>query len=261
MKVACLQMDMKLGAAGDNLAHAEKLLTEAAKQGPDVLLLPETWNTGFFPKEGLSKLSSASGADIDALVGGVAKKYGVNVIAGSVSNLRDGRVYNTAFMYDRHGRRIAEYDKTHLFTPMGEDGYYARGDRLCVFKLDEVDCGVMICYDLRFPELARSLVLSGLNVLFVVSQWPRERIFHLKALLTARAIENQCFAVCCNSCGSAEGTVFGGSSLAVDPLGAVLASCGEKEEIMYADLDLKKVAEIRESIPVLRDRRPELYKI
>ena len=92
-------------------------------------------------------------------------EYGVNIVAGSVSNLRGGKIFNTAAVFDRKGACIAEYDKMHLFTPMGEDGFYARGDHICVFALDGIRCGVIICYDLRFPELTRRLSLDGIPFL------------------------------------------------------------------------------------------------
>lgn len=182
-------------------------------------------------------------------------------MAGSVSNLRDGRVYNTAMVFDRTGACIASYDKTHLFTPMGEDNYYTPGDRLCTFSLDGVKCGLIICYDVRFPELTRSLTLPGLDMLFVVSQWPKVRTFHLRSLTTARAIENQMFLVCCNSCGTAGQTVYGGNSAIIDPWGETVALAGESEEILTADCDLQILENIRGSIPVFRDRRPSLYQI
>ena len=259
MKVSCLQMNMKLGCPEENFAHAEQLICNAMKDTPDVLVLPETWNTGFFPKGNLAELSCKDGDEVKSRIGALAKQYGVNIVAGSVSNVRDGKVFNTAMVFDRDGQCMAEYDKTHLFTPMGEDDYYTCGDHLCCFTLDGVKCGIIICYDTRFPELTRSLALQGLDMLFVVSQWPKERIFHLRTLTTARAIENQMFVVCCNSCGTAGKTVYGGNSAIIEPFGKTLALGGENEEIITADCDVEIPSDIRSSIPVFRDRRQELY--
>ena len=261
MKVACLQMDMLLAKPEENFSHAAELVKRAMKDKPDVLVLPETWNTGFFPRENLQALCDRDGSRVKQVFGALAERYQVNIVAGSVSNLRDGRVYNTAMVFDRTGACIASYDKTHLFTPMGEDNYYTPGDRLCTFSLDGVKCGLIICYDVRFPELTRSLTLPGLDMLFVVSQWPKVRTFHLRSLTTARAIENQMFLVCCNSCGTAGQTVYGGNSAVIDPWGETVALAGETEEILTADCDLQILTNIRGSIPVFRDRRPSLYKI
>lgn len=261
MKVACLQMDMLLGKPEENFSHAAELVKRAMKDKPDVLVLPETWNTGFFPRENLQALCDRDGIQVKQVFGALAERNQVNIVAGSVSNVRGGKVYNTAMVFDRTGACIASYDKTHLFTPMGEDNYYTPGDRLCTFVLDGVKCGLIICYDVRFPELTRSLTVPGLDMLFVVSQWPKVRTFHLRSLTTARAIENQMFLVCCNSCGTAGQTVYGGNSAIIDPWGETVALAGETEEILTADCDLQILTNIRGSIPVFRDRRPSLYKI
>ena len=261
MKVACLQMDMLLAKPEENFSHPAELVKRAMKDKPDVLVLPETWNTGFFPRENLQALCDRDGSRVRQVFGALAERYQVNIVAGSVSNVRGGKVYNTAMVFDRTGACIASYDKTHLFTPMGEDNYYTPGDRLCTFVLDGVKCGLIICYDVRFPELTRSLTVPGLDILFVVSQWPKVRTFHLRSLTTARAIENQMFLVCCNSCGTAGQTVYGGNSAIIDPWGETVALAGETEEILTADCDLQILTNIRGSIPVFRDRRPSLYKI
>ena len=261
MKISCLQMDMKLGSVDENFKHAKELIRNAAVDNPDVVILPETWNTGFFPHENLYELSCKNGDRVKTEIGGLAKELNVNIVAGSVSNVHDDRIYNTAFIFNRDGECVAEYDKTHLFTPMGEDEYYKYGESLCTFTLDGIQCGIIICYDLRFPELVRSLALSGINVLFVVSQWPKERIFHLHSLLTGRAIENQMFVVCCNSCGTAGETIYGGKSAIIDPLGNCVALANEKEEILVSDCDIQSAAQTRCRIPVFYDRRPELYKL
>ena len=261
MKVSCLQMNMRFCEPDANFAHAEEMIIQAMTQHPDVLVLPETWNTGFFPRNNLSDLCDRDGERVKSLIGSLAARYQVNIIAGSVSNLRGGKIYNTAMVFDRSGSCIASYDKTHLFTPMGEDQFYTPGDHLCRFTLDGKKCGLIICYDVRFPELTRSLTIPGLDMLFVVSQWPKIRTFHLRSLTTARAIENQMFVVCCNSCGTAGETVYGGNSAIIDPWGETITLAGESEMILTADCDIQILDQIRNSIPVFRDRRPELYNI
>lgn len=261
MKVTCIQMDMQFCRPEENFSKAAQLIESAMKEAPDVLVLPETWNTGFFPREDLPSLCDKDGAQVKARIGALAKKHRVNIVAGSVANVRDGKVYNTAMVFDREGACIASYDKTHLFTPMGEDNFFTPGDHLCRFSLDGLSCGLIICYDVRFPELTRTLTVPGLDMLFVVSQWPKVRTFHLRSLTTARAIENQMFVVCCNSCGTAGETVYGGNSAIIDPWGETLALAGEAEQLLSAECDPDILKNIRSTIPVFRDRRPELYQI
>ena len=259
MRVTCLRMDVPFTCVEENFLHAEKLIGDAMADAPDVIVLPETWNTGFFPRENLAQLADRDCAMVRDRIGALARKYGVNIRAGSVANVRGGQVYNTACVFDRTGACIARYDKTHLFSPMGEDQYFAKGNHLCTFALDGIPCGLIICYDLRFPELVRALALQGMEMLFVVSQWPDVRIPHLTALCAARAIENQCYVVCCNGCGTAGETRYGGHSGMYDPLGSVLAQAGSGEELLTADCDPEASAKIRAAIPVFQDRRPELY--
>ena len=261
MNIVCLQMDMKLAEPEENFRLAKALIAESIARRPDVIVLPETWNTGFFPHENLESLCDRDCARVKAEIGALAAQYGVNIVAGSVANLRGGKVYNTACVFDRSGACIAEYDKTHLFTPMGEHDYFTPGDHLCRFTLDGVACGLIICYDVRFPELTRSLTVQGVDLLFVVSQWPKIRVPHLRALTTARAIENQMFVACCNSCGTAGETKYGGASAIIDPWGETLALAGSEAETIGAECDFSIVQNIRTSINVFADRRPVLYQI
>ena len=262
MIVSCIQMDMAFGKPEENFSLAEALIEKTVQtEHPDTIVLPETWNVGFFPRENLAELSDRDCAMVKQRIGALAKKHSVNIVAGSVSNVRDGKVFNTACVFDRSGNCIAQYDKTHLFTPMGEHEFFTPGSGLCRFALDGVDCGLIICYDVRFPELIRSLTVQGVDALFVVSQWPNVRIPHLQALITARAIENQMYVVCCNSCGKAGESQFGGNSAIIEPWGQTIAKAGETQEIITAALDFSVIENIRTSINIFADRRPELYKL
>ena len=261
LRVACVQMDMRLGDADDNFAHAEELVrAAAARERPDVVVLPETWNTGFFPED-LAPCADRDGQRTRETFSRLAKELHVHIVAGSVADRRDGRFYNTAYVFDRTGALVTSYDKTHAFTPMGEQLAFAQGDRLCRFSLEGRACGLIICYDIRFPELTRTLALEGMDLLFVVSQWPEKRSLHLQTLIRARAIENQTFLALCNSCGSAGDTRYGGGSALIDPWGETLSQAGGQEEIIAGDLDFSVIEGIRSSINVFRDRRPALYRV
>lgn len=257
MRVSCVQLDMKLGDVKANFAHAEAMIREAINRDhPDTVVLPETWNTGFFPQE-LAPCADDDGKATKALCSALAKELHINIVAGSVANRRADGYYNTAYVFDRSGNLVAEYDKTHLFTPSGEHNFFRMGSRTCRFTLEGIPCGLIICYDIRFPELIRSLTVQGVDLLFVVSQWPAKRAMHLDTLARARAIENQTFLALCNS--AAADTACAGHSAIIDPWGEYLAKAGETEEIISADLDFSIIQGIRESINVFRDRRPDLY--
>ncbi len=262
MKVSVIQMNMRSLESKANFDRAEALVRRAVgENGPDVVVLPETWNTGFMPAGDLAAACDENAKAVRARFSPLARELNVNIVAGSVSNLRNGKIYNTACVFDRAGACISEYDKTHPFTPMGEHEVYTPGDHLVTFTLDGVRCGLLICYEVRFPELWRTLALRGAQVMFLPAQWTAARQYHWETLTAARAIENQLFVVSCNACGERDGTLYGGFSRIIDPLGAVLAQGGGEEEIVTADLDLSSIAPLRARVPVFHDRRPALYRL
>ena len=261
MKISCIQMDMRLGEPNYNFAHAEELVRAAAKaERPDAVILPETWNTGFFPQN-LASCADSNGARTKAVFSALAEELDLNIVCGSVTNRRAEGFFNTAYVFDRKGEVIAEYDKTHLFTPSGEHESFQCGWHACRFRLDGKKCGLIICYDLRFPELTRTMTLEGVDLLFVAAQWPEKRTMHLETLARARAIENQMFLALCNSVGAAGETRCGGHSAIIDPWGEYLARAWDGEETITAEADFSVIDGIRSSINVFRDRRPELYQI
>lgn len=260
MRVSCIQLDMKFCDVQDNYARVQELIYNTVKkENTDVVVLPETWSTGYYPQNDLMSFCEADGAEIKKTFSLVARNLNVNIVAGSIANVKNGRVYNTAYIFNRAGEVVGEYDKTHLFTPMDEHKFFEYGNKTVTFELDGHKCGIVICYDIRFPELVRSLALEGIEMLFVVSQWPDKRIEHLKTLAKARAIENQMFVAVCNSCGKAEDVQFGGISMIIDPWGNVLTSADENESVITADCDFDIIKEIRNSINVFNDRKTQIY--
>lgn len=259
MKISIAQMDVRLAQPEYNFARAEAMIRQAAGEGADVILLPETMNTGFFPKENLASTCDRDGEETRRRFGALAAELHVNIVAGSVANRKADGIYNSAYVFDRQGACIARYDKTHLFSPSGEHEYFRAGNRLCTFSLDGHPCALIICYDIRFPELVRTLALQGLDILFVPAEWPGLRRSHWQTLTAARAIENQMFVAACNSC--SKDTGCGGFSRILDPWGEILAEADDGEQIISASLDFSAIQGIRRSINVYRDRRPELYEV
>ena len=149
MKISCVQMDMRLGDVEYNFAHAQDLVRLAVdRDGPDVVVLPETWNTGFFPKD-LNPCADRDGERTKLVFSSLARELDVNIVCGSVANRKGGGYYNTAYVFDRTGAVIAEYDKTHLFTPSGEHQSFRPGSHTCRFTLEGRSCGLIICYDIQ----------------------------------------------------------------------------------------------------------------
>jgi len=259
MKIACLQMDVIPCRPDVNYENAARMIEAAMKDAPDVLVLPESWDISFLPQNATPELYENNYQRAIRQIGDLAKANSVNIVAGTVSRWENGKLYNCCCIFDRSGALVATYDKTHLFTHVGEDKRYTPGESLCCFQLDGVRCGVIICYDVRFPELTRTMCLDGLEVLFVVCQWPAARIGLLQTLCAARAIENQIFVVCCDACGTAGGKVCGGGSAIFGPSGEFLAEADDTQQCIMADLDPDRLQALRESFPVFRDRRTDLY--
>lgn len=259
MKIAILQMPVILGDRAENVASLRRMMAEAAEEKPDVVLLPELWDIGFLPYP-IEKYSDPEGRAAQEALGELSAAYGVNLVGGSVAVADGERVANRCFVYDRTGARIASYDKTHLFSAGGEQRVFAPGARVTVFPLDGVQCAVIICYDLRFPELARRLAQEDIRVLFLAAQWPTVREMHWRTLTQARAIENQIFVAAANASGAfANGLPLAGRSVILDPWGERLAEAGDGAAILTADCDLGVRDKVRREIKVFSDRRPELY--
>lgn len=261
MKVSIVQMDMEFKKVDENFKKAEKLIRKANEKSPDVICLPESWSSGFFPREDARDFSDKDGERTKSFLSGLAKELDVNIVGGSVPNIRGDKIYNTSFTFNREGECLAEYDKMHLFSYMNEDHYFEAGNKFSTFEIDGVKCGIVICYDVRFLELVRLLALENISLLFVVAQWPDFGLNQWKVLNAARAMENQIYVVANNSCGRAEETQYAGHSLIIDPFGEVLSEGSDKEEIITHEIDLAYVEETRDAMDVYEERRTDLYNL
>jgi predicted amidohydrolase len=261
MRLALLQMHIEAGNPEANFSKLTSMLEEAVsqEQKPDVIMFPEMWNTGYALTE-IHTIADRDGARTKAFLSDFSKKHGVHIIGGSIAELKSEKVFNTIYAFDREGNIAADYSKIHLFRLMEEEKYLAAGDKPGRLEIEGAQAGLMICYDIRFPELARKLALEGAKLLFVPAEWPRPRLHHWRTLLTARAIENQMFVIACNRTGTSGSTEFFGHSIVLDPWGETIAEAGEEETIIYADIDLSLVDTVRSRIPVFEDRRPAIYE-
>ncbi|MDQ8735392.1 carbon-nitrogen family hydrolase [Paenibacillus sp. LHD-38] len=261
LRLALLQMNIEAGNPEVNFAKLASMLEEAVSQAdkPDVIMFPEMWNTGYALKE-IKTIADPAGERTQAYLSEFSKKHQVHIIGGSIAELKGDQVLNTIYAFDRSGQVVADYSKIHLFRLMDEEKYLAAGNKPGKLTIEGAEAGMMICYDIRFPELARKLALEGAKLLFVPAEWPNPRLHHWRTLLTARAIENQMFVIACNRMGTSGDTQFFGHSLVLDPWGETIAEAGEEETILYADIDLSLVDSVRAKIPVFEDRRPSIYE-
>lgn len=259
MKISILQLPVVIGDRAANQNTLRTMFAEAMEEKPDVVLLPELWDIGFYPRP-LADYTDKGAESAKAVLSELAKKYHVNVIGGSVAAELGSAVENICCVFNRDGVCIADYSKSHLFSPAKENKSFRAGDKVTTFELDGVRCGVIICYDLRFPELTRKLALKDIEILFIPSAWPTVRLAHWHLLTQARAVENQFFVAAANGSGAfANGMPLAGHSALIDPWGEVLAEADDKGAVITADFDLTVKEKIRSTINVFADRRPELY--
>jgi predicted amidohydrolase len=258
MKVSLLQMNIIPGNLIANRENAAQLINKAALQHPDTVVLPEMWTTAY-QLEGISSICDKYGEPTNDMIGAIAAEKKINIVAGSYASLEEEQVFNTAYIFDRKGNNIAKYQKIHLFKLMEENKYIESGSSHSVFMLDGVKCGIIICYDLRFPELTRKLALEGIKLLFVPAQWPAARLDHWITLLKARAIENQIFIAAVNRAGENPEDEFLGGSMVINPFGEIIAQGDYKQQIISAELDFSLIEQTKLKIDILGDRVPHTY--
>jgi len=255
INATAIQFNVKQGDVDANLAYVRLALKRAAASGANLAVLPEMWSSGFAYRT-LNELARRTAGIVEELLE-LSRELKL-VICGSMPEPHGSKVFNTVHLID-NGRLAGVYRKLHLFSLLGEDKAFDSGDSWLLAETSIGRIGVIICYDLRFPELSRRLAVEGAQVICVPAQWPKPRQEHWCTLLRARAIENQLFVVACNACGPIGKLDFFGMSMIIDPKGELLAEAGEDQREIVAVLDMQTMTEWRAQIPCFNDRRPELY--
>jgi omega-amidase len=254
--VGIIQFDIKAGENSINQQKAYASIQKLAGKKARIAVLPELWSSGFDPN-GIKKHAEKTPEIVSDL-----SKLAIDhrmMIAGSMPELQNGHVYNTMFLIDENGSVAGSYRKIHLFPSLGENVCFHSGDRPVVCRTSFGVIGMMICYDLRFPELARSLALQGAQIIIVSAQWPETRIEHWDILLRARAIENHLFIIACNRCGKDGDLYFPGHSQIISPAGTVLATVDASPGIVVAGIDLTEISSIKNQFDCLLGRVPDAY--
>lgn len=254
MKVASIQLEIKENEA--KIARINRVESMIDKlKGQDLIVLPETWATGYFAFDRYVDESEEINGEFVQRFSSKAKEVQSYLFAGSFIERNNGKFYNTSVLFSPDGDLIGTYRKIHLFRYGSQEGkILTRGNEITVVDTDFGKVGLSTCYDLRFPELYRAQVDLGAELLLVTSAWPHARLEHWKIFNTARALENQCFLISSNCVGNTHGVHLGGHSQVVDPWGIVMASGGDEETIVKTEIDPSQIAHIRETFPNLKHR-------
>ena len=255
IQAAAIQFNVKQGDVDANLAYVRGALARAAAEGANLAVLPEMWSSGFSYKN-LNELALRTQGIVDEFLE-LSSRLKL-VIIGSMPEPNGDKVFNALYVID-NGSLVGVYRKMHLFSLLGEERAFSGGDSWLCAETSLGKIGVIICYDLRFPELSRRLAVEGAQVICVPAQWPKPRQEHWRTLLRARAMENQLFIVACNACGIIGKLDFFGMSMIIDAKGEVLTEAGEREGEIAAALDMQAMTDWRAQIPCFNDRKPNCY--
>ena len=246
MKVTILQRDIVWADPKENVRRADEAID--SNPGSNLYILPEMFSTGFCTQpEGI-----AEPADNDTLAWMKVKAARTGAaIAGSIAIHEGGKYYNRFHFVTPDGD-VTIYDKKHLFTFGGEHEHFTAGNKRVIMNYKGVRILLEICYDLRFPMWSRNR--GDYDMIIYVASWPTPRLEAWKALLTARAIENQCYVAGVNRVGTDPGNEYCGGSRVIDPYGKVIAECEDsKETEATAEVDLNVLEAFRAKFPVLND--------
>jgi predicted amidohydrolase len=242
-----------------NVENAIGMIREAAAHGARLVMLPEMF---FCPYELeiIPSMSESDGATLDALCR-TAREAGIYLCTGSMAVKEGNRIYNRAYLLDPHGDVLLTYDKSYLFDvelpglSVRESSVISKGNTYAVADTELGRIGILICYDIRFPESGRALARKGAEIILVPAAFNNiTGPAHWHVTLRARAIENQCYVAAASPAVNPRSSYAAyGHSLVADPWGTIIAEAGTAQEIIYSEFDAHKLTETRERLPLLKD--------
>ena len=257
LKLALVQTDCVLGDESSNFMKARKAVERARAQGAQLVVFPEMYLTGYALKEEMRKHAHAHESPLLAQIGKLATENSVAIAMGFPELDRTStKIYNSVYFVDRNGESKVQR-KMHLVR--GEANYFEAGEVLEVFETSLLRVGMMICYDLYFPEVARILALNDADIILVLSAdwYPYDKV--VAKLIPARAVENSVYLAYCNRVGVENGFHFFGRSCIIDPRGDVICESADQTDLLVGEVDSTLPKRVRQEMGFIRDRRPEVY--
>ena len=268
IRIAIIQALLR-GSAEERGTQLRALVRQAAAQKPDLITLPEIWN-GPYQQDLFPSFAEPRFGPSWQLLSALASEYGIWLSGGSIAEREDGRVYNTAYVFDRAGNEAARHRKMHLFDINVTGGQHFResqtltaGNEVTVFDTEFCRMGLCICYDMRFPELSRLMVDRGAKLILVPAAFNMTTgPAHWELLFRQRAVDNQVYCVGTSPARDEAASYHAwGHSIVTDPWGRVVTQMDAAEEIRVAELDLDLVDRIRAELPLLAHRRTDVYRL
>ena len=269
IKIALCQMDI-INNKDKNIEKAREMIVKAKQNGAEIAILPEMFNCPY-ENEKFAKYSEYgnNSYNLDS-ISKIAKELEIYVLAGSIPEKQDKDIFNTSYLFDDNGKILGFHRKMHLFDINIKDKIYFKesdtlssGNEVTVVDTKFGKIGIGICYDIRFPELARSMILKGAEILvypgaFNLTTGPD----HWELLFRARALDNQVFTIGVSPALNEFNSYHAyGHSLVCNPWGKTIAKGSYEEELIIVDIDLDEIIAVREELPVLKNRRTDIYKL
>lgn len=269
IKIAAIQMPT-VADKMENVRTVKTYLEKIKDENPDFVILPEMFCCPY-QTENFPIYAEKEGGPVWQQLSGYAKQYGIYLIGGSMPEKdAEGNVYNTSYIFDREGKQIGKHRKVHLFDidvkggqTFKESDTLTAGDSDTVFDTEFGKIGVMLCFDIRFPELSRMMVNDGARIVFVPAAFNMTTgPAHWELSFRTRALDNQIYMVgCAPARDVSAGYISWGHSIVTDPWGRVTGMLDENEGILLAELDMDYEEQIREELPLLKSRRKDMYKL
>ena len=269
IKIAAIQMST-VEDKMENVRTVKTYLEKIKDENPDFVILPEMFCCPY-QTENFPIYAEKEGGPVWQQLSGYAKQYGIYLIGGSMPEKdAEGNVYNTSYIFDREGKQIGKHRKVHLFDidvkggqTFKESDTLTAGDSDTVFDTEFGKMGVMLCFDIRFPELSRMMVNDGARIVFVPAAFNMTTgPAHWELSFRTRALDNQIYMVgCAPARDVSAGYISWGHSIVTDPWGRVIDMLDEKKGILLAELDMDYEEQVREELPLLKSRRKDMYKL
>ena len=269
IKIAAIQMST-VADKMENVRTVKAYLEKIKDENPDFVILPEMFCCPY-QTENFPIYAEKEGGPVWQQLSGYAKQYGIYLIGGSMPEKdAEGNVYNTSYIFDREGKQIGKHRKVHLFDidvkggqTFKESDTLTAGDSDTVFDTEFGKIGVMLCFDIRFPELSRMMVNDGAKVIFVPAAFNMTTgPAHWELSFRTRALDNQIYMVgCAPARDVSAGYISWGHSIVTDPWGRVTGMLDENEGILLAELDMDYEEQVREELPLLKSRRTDIYQL
>lgn len=261
MRIACFQGPENSGRAEANLALLARAAAAARSKGADLLIACEMFLTGYAIGAAAARESAEPPDGPSAKAAArIAADNRIGIVYGFPELADDGSVYNSSMAIGPTGERLATYRKSHLFGEVDRSQFSPGAEEPAIFEIGGIRAGMLICYDVEFPENVRALALRGAQLVLVPTALMRPYEVVAQSVIPARSFENQIFVAYANRCGKEAEFHYCGLSCVTGPDGMVRARAGESEELVIADIDLADIARAHGYNNYLGDRRPELYE-